>query len=159
MAKESKYKILRKLNWLSGQLTCKCDRYTFNYTVIINPKEEIIYFGLVNRMDRASSYRDTTVRDFISRNVGQGFLEKRNVIHFRFPFSKKTNLILKFERFKHTFVIKLDDGTFEYVYEPTDLMEEVVTKMDDYRADWEAECPRAAKHFAESRRKYPDILI
>lgn len=159
MAKESKYKILRKLNWLSGQLTCKCDRYTFNYTVIINPKEEKIYFGLVNRLDREPSYRDTTVRDFISRNVGQGFLEKKNVIHFRFPFSKKTNLILKFERFKHTFVIKLDDGTFEYVYEPTDLMEEVVTKMDDYRADWEAECPRAAKHFAESRRKYPDILI
>lgn len=159
MAKESKYKILRKLNWLSGQLTCKCDRYTFNYTVVINPKEEKIYFGLVNRLDREPSYRDTTVRDFISRNVGQGFLEKRNVIHFRFPFSKKTNLILKFERFKHTFVIKLDDGTFEYVYESTDLMEEVVTKMDDYRADWEAECPRAAKHFAESRRKYPDILI
>lgn len=159
MAKESKYKILRKLNWLSGQLTCKCDRYTFNYTVVINPKEEKIYFGLVNRLDREPSYRDTTVRDFISRNVGQGFLEKRNVIHFRFPFSKKTNLILKFERFKHTFVIKPDDGTFEYVYEPTDLMEEVVTKMDDYRADWEAECPRAAKHFAESRRKYPDILI
>lgn len=159
MAKESKYKILRKLNWLSGQLTCKCDRYTFNYTVIINPKEEIIYFGLVNRLDREPSYRDTTVRDFISRNVGQGFLEKRNVIHFRFPFSKKTNLILKFERFKHTFVIKLDDGTFEYVYEPNDLMEEVVSKMDDYRTDWEVECSRAAKHFAEAKKKYPDILI
>lgn len=159
MAKESKYKILRKLNWLSGQLTCKCDRYTFNYTVVINPKEEKIYFGLVNRLDREPSYRDTTVRDFISRNVGQGFLEKRNVIHFRFPFSKKTNLILKFERFKHTFVIKLDDGTFEYVYEPNDLMEEVVSKMDDYRTDWEVECSRAAKHFAEAKKKYPDILI
>lgn len=159
MAKESKYKILRKLNWLSGQLTYKCDRYTLNYSIVINPKEEKIYFGLVNRMDRAPSYRDTTVRDFISRNVGQGFLEKKNAFHFRFPFSKETNLVLKFERFKHTFIIKLDDGTFEYVYKPNDLMEEVVTKMNDYRTDWEAECPRAAKHFAESRRKYPDILI
>lgn len=127
MAKESKYKILRKLNWLSGQLTYKCDRYTFNYTIVINPKEEKIYFGFVNRLDRA--------------------------------FSKKTNLILKFERFKHTFVIKLDDGTFEYVYEPNDLMEEVVSKMDDYRTDWEVECSWAAKHFAEAKKKYPDILI
>lgn len=159
MAKESKYKILRKLNWLSEQLTYKCDRYTLNYSIVINPKEEKIYFGLVNRLDREPSYRDTTVRDFISRNVGQGFLEKKNAFHFRFPFSKETNLVLKFERFKHTFVIKLDDGTFEYVYEPNDLMEEVVSKMDDYRTDWEAECPRAAKHFAEVRRKYPDILI
>lgn len=159
MAKESKYKILRKLNWLSGQLTCKCDRYTFNYTVVINPKEEKIYFGFVNRMYHASSYHGMTVLDFIFRNVGQVFLEKNNVIHFRFPFSKKTNLILKFEKFKRTFVAKLDDGTFEYVYESYDLMEEVVSKMDDYRADWEAECPRAAKHFAEAKKKYPDILI
>lgn len=76
MSKETKFKNLRKLNWLSGQLTCKCDRYTFNYTVVINPKEEKIYFGFVNRMYHASSYHGMTVLDFIFRNVGQVFLKK-----------------------------------------------------------------------------------